>query len=121
MRQETGKTAYYAGDAAEQRVACHYVLSGHDIVHRRWRGAGGEIDLIARDGDTVVFIEVKKSKTFAQAAASLGQRQIARIYSAAEAFLADEPAGSLTDTRIDVALVDAAGQVSVLENAILAT
>ena len=32
---------------------------GMRLLERRWRGAGGEADLIMKDGDTVVFVEVK--------------------------------------------------------------
>lgn len=115
-----GARNYHAGLAAEDIVARDYAGRAHDLAARRWRGQAGEIDLIMRDGDTVVFIEVKKSKTFAQAALRLGQRQMARIYAAAGEFLAGEPRGQLTDVRFDVALVDGRGGVSVIENALMA-
>jgi putative endonuclease len=41
-------------------VACRELESrGYDILERRYRQRGGEIDIIARDGRTIVFIEVK--------------------------------------------------------------
>ncbi len=42
---------------------------------------------------------------------------MARIYASAEAFLAGEPRGQLTNARFDVALVDASGQFEIIENA----
>ena len=112
-----GQMSHHAGDAAEQAVARNYERRGYEVVQRRWRGAGGEIDLIARGPEGLVFIEVKQSRSFAEAAEHLGARQIARICASAESFLASEPAGALTDLRFDVALVDASGGVRIIENA----
>jgi putative endonuclease len=112
----SGARSYHAGLAAEDQVAQFYMRSGRAICARRWRGSAGEIDLIARDGAEVIFIEVKQSKTHAQAAEHLTSRQMARIYNAASEFLAGEPKGQLTDVRFDVALVDGAGRIEVLEN-----
>lgn len=116
----SGKVGYLAGLAAEEIVARDYARRGQAIVRRRWRGQGGEIDLIARDGEVVVFIEVKKSRSFAAAAERLGPRQMARIFASAEEFIAGEPRGSLTDCRFDVALVDGRGAVQIIENASMA-
>ena len=113
----SGARSYHAGFAAEDQVAQLYDRSGRAVCARRWRGSAGEIDLIARDGAGVIFIEVKQSKTHAMAAEHLTARQMARIYGAASEFLAGEPAGQLTDVRFDVALVDAVGRIEVLENA----
>ena len=113
----SGARSYHAGFAAEEQVAQLYDRSGRAVCARRWRGSAGEIDLIARDGAEVIFIEVKQSKTHAQAAEHLTARQMARIYGAASEFLAGEPAGQMTDVRFDVALVDAVGRIEVLENA----
>ena len=90
----TGLTAYHAGLCAEDIVALDYARRGRPVAYRRWRGQGGEIDLIAREGDCVVFIEVKKSKTFDMAALSLGRRQMDRLCNAATEFLAGSRAGS---------------------------
>lgn len=115
-----GQMSYHSGLAAEDQVARLYDRAGRPICARRWRGTSGEIDLIARNGAEVIFIEVKKSRTHAQAAEHLTLRQMARIYSSASEFLAGEPLGQNTDVRFDVALVDAAGQIEILENAFAA-
>ncbi len=108
---------YHAGVSAEQRIAQDYQRRGFAVARRRWRGAGGEIDLITRNDDGLVFVEVKKSRNFARAAERLGRRQMARIYASAEQFLAGEPDGQLTNVRFDVALVDATGAFEIIENA----
>ncbi len=115
----TGTVGYHAGLAAEDIVANDYAARAHDIAARRWRGKAGEIDLIVRDGDTVVFVEVKKSRSFATAAGRLGRRQMERIVTSATEFLADEPRGQLTDVRFDLAVVNGMGRLKVIENAFM--
>lgn len=116
----SGQRSYHAGRVAEDRVAQLYLNEGLDVCARRWRGQSGEIDLIARKGGAVVFIEVKHSATHARAAESLSYGQMARICRSATEFLAGEPRGQDTDCRFDLALVDGAGRIEILHNAFAA-
>lgn len=116
----TGLVSYHAGKCAEDQVAQLYQRSGRPVVARRWRGISGEIDVIARDGAEIIFIEVKKSRTHAEAAEHLSQRQMQRICLTASEFLGGEPAGQDTLMRFDVALVDAVGRIEILQNAFAA-
>lgn len=116
----TSLTNYHAGRVAEEVVSQTYARQGKVFAAARWRGKGGEIDLIYRDGDAVIFVEVKKSKTHARAAEMLRPRQMQRIFNTASEFVANEPMGQLTEMRFDVALVDQSGAVEVLENALMA-
>ncbi len=109
---------YHAGLAAEASVLRDYVDQGYRILARRFRGARGEIDLVLEKDAVVVFVEVKKSRSFDAALARLGAAQIGRILDTASEFLGLTPKGQLTETRFDVALVNAHGQVSVLHNAL---
>jgi putative endonuclease len=108
---------YQSGASAENRIAQDYERRGFAIARRRWRGPGGEIDLITRNGDDLVFVEVKQSRDFARAAEHLSRRQMARIYASAECFLAEEPNGQLTNVRFDVALINEIGEFQIIENA----
>ncbi len=112
-------TNYHAGLVAEDIVAADYARRGQPIAGRRWRGSGGEIDLIARDGAQVIFVEVKKSRDFARAATRLNRRQMDRLCAAASEFVADEPNGQMTDMRFDLAMVNGAGAVQIIENAFM--
>lgn len=112
-----GKLAYEAGASAEERIAEDYQRRGFALAARRWRAGGGEIDIIARDKDGLVFVEVKKSSDFARAADALCRHQMRRICAAAEQFLAGEPNGLMTNMRFDVALVNATGAFRIIENA----
>lgn len=47
------------GDAGEQAAADHLRAAGYRIIARKYRSRTGEIDIVAADGGTVVFVEVK--------------------------------------------------------------
>jgi len=111
---------YHAGFAAEASVLRDYLAKGYTLLDRRFRGQRGEIDLILSKDATVVFVEVKKSRSFDAALARISEAQIARILATGAEYLDRLPGGQLTETRFDVALVDAHGQVSVMENALAA-
>ncbi|WP_300010238.1 YraN family protein [uncultured Roseobacter sp.] len=112
-----GQMAHHAGSAAEITVARHYETLGFRVAEKRWRGEGGEIDLIMETPDQVVFVEVKQSRSFEAAALRISQRQRMRIFAAAAEYLGTLPNGSLTEARFDVALVNGLGEVQILENA----
>lgn len=116
-RKARGLTNYLAGHAAEASVARLYEDRGIAICARNWRGITGEIDLIGRDGDVVVFVEVKQSRTHDLAASHVSQAQIGRIFATVDEYVAGEPQGLRTDVRIDLALVDGQGRIEVVENA----
>lgn len=115
----TGITSYQAGFAAEDIVARDYMRRGQSLAGRRWRGKGGEIDLIMRDAGQVIFVEVKKSRDFDRAAQRLSRRQMDRLCNAAMEFVAGEAKGQLTDMRFDLAMVNSVGAVQIIENAFM--
>ncbi|MGI9391907.1 MAG: YraN family protein [Boseongicola sp.] len=115
-RRVAGQKNYYDGIAAEAVIERRYLIEGSEVIARRWRGLSGEIDLVFRKGSDVIFVEVKKAKDFSDAAYRLSERQLARIASAAEEFVAEEALGSLTPIRIDLALVNQHGESSIIKN-----
>lgn len=116
-RARQGAVACSAGRFAEESVAREYRQRGYEVMAERWRGRGGEIDLILRKDDEYAFVEVKKSRSHGSAAARLGSRQITRICNAALEYCGRLPAGLLTAMRFDAALVDQFGRVEIIENA----
>lgn len=54
---------YDKGLAGESQALRYLEKQGMRLVHRRYRAPGGEADLIMRDGDTLVFVEVKLRST----------------------------------------------------------
>lgn len=116
-RVHRGRVAHHAGQAAEDVVRRHYGDRGAETRAHRWRGRGGEIDLIFEQNGETVFVEVKAARDFATAAARIGPRQIARLWTAAEEYLNLHRGMGGGECRFDVALVDACGRVEVVENA----
>jgi len=116
-RRERGARAFAKGASAEETVALEFDRRGADLLETRWRGQGGEIDLIFLDQGVYVFCEVKASDTVESAMALLRPAQMQRIHAAASEYLGQTPEGQLSEVRFDLAVVDGQGAVSVMENA----
>jgi putative endonuclease len=95
------------GAAAEAMAAEFLVARGLAILARNYRCRSGEIDLIARDRDTLVFVEVRlrSSAAFGGAAASITAAKRRRIARAARHYLAT--LGREPPCRFDAILFDA--------------
>ncbi len=72
------------GRKAEKIAAWWLRLQGWRILARRARVAGGEVDLIARRGRTLAFVEVKQRRTAESAAWALDEYRLRRVAVAAE-------------------------------------
>jgi putative endonuclease len=79
-----------AGDRAERIAAAYLQDKGLALLQSRYRCRWGEIDLILRDRDTLVFAEVRlrHSNAFGGAAYSVDRRKRARIIATARHYLA---------------------------------
>lgn len=108
---------HIAGIAAETCVERHYDERGLRCMDRRWRGRGGEIDLVFEDSGSVVFVEVKASSTHSRARNRVARAQMQRIMRCGSEYVAQLPKGQLTPVRFDVATVNAIGEVELVENA----
>jgi putative endonuclease len=97
--------AFRVGLSAESRAAALLIAKGFRIIARRWRSPAGEIDIVARRGNLLVFVEVKARARLDDAAYSVTERQKRRIAAAAAAWLADNPNDSGRDIRFDAMLV----------------
>ena len=98
------RVAERRGRRAERLAAWYLRCKGYRILARRFRTSVGEIDLIARRGRLVAFVEVKQRVSLAEAAEAVtltGRRRIAR---AASAWLSANPAAAALDLRFDVVI-----------------
>ncbi|MBV9103894.1 MAG: YraN family protein [Candidatus Eremiobacteraeota bacterium] len=85
----TGTAPSALGKSAEDAAARYLIALGMQLLARNVRGRGGEIDIVAKDGETVVFIEVKarSNHRFGSAIASVDARKKRRIRAIAEDYL----------------------------------
>lgn len=73
------------GRRGESLAAWYLRLKGWHVLAQRVKTARGEIDLVARRGRTVVFVEVKWRKSAAELALALDAYRLRRVIAAAEA------------------------------------
>ena len=102
---EERRRAESLGLSAETRAAWLLRLKLHAVLAHRFRCAVGEIDLVARRGRTLVFVEVKARATLAAAIEAVTPRTRARILAAADVFVARHPALADLDRRFDIVAV----------------
>lgn len=93
------------GVAAEALAASFLLSQGLAIAHRNYHCRFGEIDLVARDGATLVFVEVRqrRSDSFGGAAASITAAKRARLAAAARHYIARYR--TIPPCRFDVVLI----------------
>jgi putative endonuclease len=116
------KVTQAVGAWGERLAVAHLVEAGMVVLDRNWRGSSGEVDIIARDGDAVVFCEVKtrRGTSFGPPAAAIAPNKVHRLRQLAAQWLA--VAGIRpSEVRFDVVSVlaprGAAPQIEHLRNA----
>ena len=79
------------GRFGEDVAARHLQQSGLTLLERNWRCSDGELDIVAVDGDTVVFVEVKTRSAvgFGTPAEAVTPRKLARLRRLAARWLAE--------------------------------
>lgn len=105
MQAKTNDTTVARGREAETRAAAYLENQGLRLIDRNFRVRGGEIDLIMRDGRTLVFVEVRqRSRTdYGGAGASITVHKQRRIILAARHYLARR---GDCECRFDCLLID---------------
>ena len=96
------KRAYRLGMRAETVAAWYLRLRGYSILETRYRTKSGEIDIIARRGQLLAFVEVKARKTVDQAILAVTPRNRQRISAAAKTYLSLNPRLGACDIRYDI-------------------
>ena len=97
-----------AGDSFEQRACAELERAGLRLLARNYTTHHGELDLVMREGDTVVFVEVRyrKSASHGDAAASVTISKQGKLIQAAQHRLAAHPQHARRACRFDVVTYD---------------
>ena len=92
------------GSAWEQAASAHLQRAGLKLLTRNFNRRVGEIDLVMRDGDCIVFVEVRYRGNTAQggAPASVGPAKRTKLLRAAALYLQAHPALHDAPCRVDV-------------------
>jgi putative endonuclease len=93
------------GRWAEYLAMTWLAAKGYHLLDRRARTPAGEIDLVARRGEYLVFVEVKARARLADAAGAIGPRQRGRIVRAASLWMARHQRFRMLYPRYDLFLV----------------
>jgi len=106
------------GLAAEELACRHLEEAGMTVVARNFRAKGGEIDVVARVGDRLVFVEVRsrEDSAFGSPEETVGLPKRRRIVAAAKAYLAAVPTASWREARFDVVVVEGTGGKAVIRH-----
>jgi putative endonuclease len=106
------------GDAAEERACGHLERSGFTIVERNYRTKVGEIDIVARKGDALVFVEVRslESADYGTPEESVTPAKRRRIVAAARQYLSNVPPSSWREARFDVIAIEGSGDAAELRH-----
>ena len=97
--------AFRTGLSAEGRAAAFLMAKGYRILAKRFRTPYGEIDIVARKRNLIVFIEVKARASLDDAAYAVTPRQQARIIDAAQGWLMSHPEHAEFEMRFDAMLI----------------
>lgn len=110
-------TGHKRGLIAEKTAEAFLLLKGYRLLERRYKTPYGEIDLIMRRGDVIVFFEVKYRKNMDISLESIHPRNQARVRQAAELYLQRHPAYDGFDIRFDAFVLSAQQWPQHIENA----
>lgn len=95
------------GQWGEKLAAIHLEASGLTIIERNWRCRGGEIDLVARDDETIVFVEVKtrRGRDYGAPEEALTPHKARKLLELGQQYMADRELDDV-DWRVDLVAVE---------------
>jgi len=93
------------GRRGEERAARYLARRGYLIVGRNVRLGRGEIDIVARKGDLVAFVEVKAHELRERSLLAVDARKCERLRSAAAAWLGQQADGAALQCRFDLIIL----------------
>jgi putative endonuclease len=101
-RRTERRRRYRRGWVSEHLAAVFLMAKGYRVLARRQKTPAGEIDLIAVRRGRLAFVEVKQRASVAEAEASIGPRQRARVRRAADLWLARHPRYAVHEIGFDL-------------------
>ena len=117
MRNKTKTNSYWKGLYGEYLAIFYLRCKGYRILAWRYKTAVGEIDIVARRGRSLIFVEVKTRIRLEDALTCFSRRMESRITRAAQSFISRNPAYAGMDMRFDFIAVAPFFHITHLDNA----
>jgi putative endonuclease len=99
------RKAFIRGHLSEYYAAIYLIFKGYRIQAMRYRSKSGEVDVIARKGDLVAFIEVKARRITGDAIFAVDPTTQRRIRNASLTWIARQPDAATLTYRYDIIAV----------------
>ena len=100
------------GQAGEERASRYLKRRGYKIVDRNVRAGRGELDIVARKGDLLVFVEVKSYRDREQGLLAVHEDKCERLRSAASAYLGSHSQLTTLQCRFDLIILTPSGGIN---------
>ncbi|MEM8985521.1 MAG: YraN family protein [Pseudomonadota bacterium] len=107
------RAAERRGRRAEWAAAVLLTLKGYAVLAMRYKASGGEIDIVARRGRRLAFVEVKARQTRTAALEAVDARTRRRVEAAARAYIAARPGFAEYNQAYDIILAAGARLVHI--------
>ena len=105
MTVEARQRAHRLGHAAEWRAVWRLRIAGYTILARRYKTRLGEIDIVARRGNVLAFVEVKARRDRMAAVDAVTLTSQKRIRAAGDHWLARQPDAARLSLRYDIVAI----------------
>jgi putative endonuclease len=101
------ESSFIKGQRGEEQACAFLVNKGYQILHRNLRSGGPEVDIIARVGETICFVEVKSWQTvpIQDLHMAFAYRKRCRLIRSARLYLAKHPELAMARIRFDCILI----------------
>jgi putative endonuclease len=110
--------SYKTGLLAELLAAVFLLFKGYRILAWRFKTSVGEVDIIAKKGAAIVFVEVKSRPALADGLAAISPQNASRVRRAAEWWLKSHPRiADKCDIRFDAVVLAHYARIQHLQNA----
>lgn len=117
MSSKSGKISYQRGRWAEQKALKYLLTKKLKLLDKNFRSSFGEIDLIMRDKNIILFIEVRyrSNNRFHTALESISKKKCERIISTSHQYLSENRSASQLDCRFDVVVLSGSQETPTIE------
>lgn len=106
----------FLGEYAEKMVMHYFENKGFELITSRFKKREGEIDLVIKNTEKIIFVEVKYRKVFEDFEGIVNDKKIERMYKTIEKFFIQFPNLQTLPSQIDLVFIDKNYNLTHVEN-----